>query len=309
METVMTLDKKYRPKELSQMAGNKETLKGVAAILGREQDPPGTILLKGPSGCGKTTLARIIASILGAAGRDFKEYNISSMRGIDAARTIIKLTGVAPWGARRVIILNECHKATNEFQNAMLEVLEEPPPGNHFILCTTEPQKLLGTIRTRATPFVVNTLKPNDMSELIKTVAYEEGAVLEDRVVLQITKLAEGSPRQGLVILDAIIDLQTTEEMLEGLAMYTARVDTVIDLCRALIGRDPWKNIAPIIKGLDEPPETTRRGILTYLDKVILGDGKDAPRAAVIMDFFMSPLYDVGRPGLTQACYFAVNAN
>jgi DNA polymerase-3 subunit gamma/tau len=309
METVMTLDKKYRPQALNQMAGNKETIKGIEKVLTREQDAPGTMLLQGPSGCGKTTLARIMATMLGAQGRDFREFNIAKMRGIDQARTIIKLTGIAPWGERRVIILNECHKATNEFQNAMLETLEEPPARNHFILCTTEPNKLLKTIKTRATPFVVKTLNDADLNELVKTVAYEEGAVLEDRVVYGVTKLAEGSPRQALVVLDAIIDLETTDEMLEGLATYTARVDEVMDLCRALINRDPWKNVAPIIKGLKEDPETIRRSILGFLEAAILRGGKDAPRAAAVMDFFIAPTYDTGRPALTQACYFAGSAN
>ena len=309
METVMTLDKKYRPPTLAAMVGNAETIRGIEKVLTREQDPPGTILLKGPSGCGKTTLARIIATVLGAAGRDFKEYNIAQMRGIDKAKDIIQLLNVVPWGARRVIILNECHKATNEFQIAMLEVLDEPPPRNHFILCTTEPEKLLGTIKTRCTPFTVRPLSPEEMNGLIRSVAAAEDAVLEDRVVFGITKYAEGSPRQALVILDSLIDLETTDEMLEALATYTARVDEVIDLCRALIGRDPWKNVAPIIKGLNEDPELARRGILTYLEKVVLGNGKDAARSATVMDLFMSPFYNVGRPGLTQACYFAVHVN
>jgi len=307
--TTMTLDKKYRPPSLEYIHGNKATVRAIEKVVTRDADIPGTILLQGPSGCGKTTLARIIANMLEATDRDLKEYNISSMRGIDMARDIIKLVGVVPWGHRRVIILNECHKATNEFQNAMLETLEEPPPRNHFILCTTEPNKLLPTIKTRATTFTVSPLKTDELYNMVLGVAGAEGATMSEPILRKVARLAEGSPRAALVILDAIIDLETDDEMEEGLAMYTARQDTVIDLCRALLDRNPWKNVAPIIKGIDEDAETVRRGVVGYLEKVLLSGSQQAPRAAMIMDYFARPFWDIGRPGLTQACYLSLNIN
>jgi DNA polymerase III gamma/tau subunit len=307
--TTMTLDKKYRPMSLEYVHGNNATVKAIEKVLHREDDIPGTMLFQGPSGCGKTTLARIVASMLSAEGRDLKEYNISNMRGIDKARDIIRLVGVTPWGARRVIILNECHKATNEFQNAMLEVLEEPPPRNHFILCTTEPQKLLRTIKTRASTFTVRPLKEGELQALVAGVAQAEEANMSERVLGRIARLAEGSPRSALVILDGIIDLETDEEMEEALATYTARQDSVLDLCRALLDRNPWKNVVPLIKGIDDDPETIRRGVMSYFEKVLLGGGQQAPRAAMMMDYFARPFWDIGRPGLTQACYLAINTN
>lgn len=305
----VTLDKKYRPQALDQVVGNTEAVQAITIALNREQEYPASTLLQGPSGCGKTTLARIIANQLGATGRDLKQYNISNMRGIDAARTIIDLVGIAPWGERRVIILNECHKATNEFQNAMLEVLEEPPPRNHFILCTTEPGKLLKTIRTRCTVFTVTQLVKRDLISLVTWVMQQEGANLPEQVVTAIADGAAGSPRQALVILDAVIDLATVEEQLAVASSYHYDEAVVFDLANALLNKVAWGQVAKLIKGLNaKDAEDIRYAMLGILERSLLAGGKQADRAAAIMDFFAASFYNTGRPGLTQACWFALKA-
>ena len=309
MENTQTLDKLYRPTELDEIVGNVTTVKAVKSLLNRPQDYPTSTLLQGPSGCGKTTLARLIAKELNAIGRDLKEYNISDMRGIDAAREIIDIIKIAPWGDRRVIILNECHKATNEFQNAMLEVLEESPAGNHFILCTTDPGKLLKTIKTRCTLFSVNTLVKRDLITLITQVIENESGSLGTNVIETIAESAEGSPRQALVILDAIFDVESEKDQIELAVNYSINKNGVFDLYKSLTTKTPWKKIAEIIKSMDrQDAENARYAMLALLERDILAGGAKGDRAVVVLDFFANSFYQSGRPGLTQACYFASKA-
>lgn len=303
----VTLDKKYRPARLQDMYGNADTIAALDAVVAREQKFPASILLRGPSGCGKTTLARIIGDLLGAVDRDLKQYNIANMRGIDTARKICDLANIRPWGTCRVIVLNECHKATVDFWNTMLEVLEEPPPDNHFILCTTEPEKVIGTVRTRCTDYVVSLLLPTEIQELLGYVSDAEQANIEDKVVSEITKAAQGSPRKALVMLDAIIDLDSMEAQLGVVATYRTSEDTVVDLCQALLSKSKWAPIAAQLKRLDrQDAESLRYAILAYYEKILFGGGASADRANLIMDHFASPLGGTGRPGLTQACYNAL---
>ena len=303
--TTQTLDKKYRPQTMDEFFGNNATINSLVTVVNREEGIPAAVLLQGPSGCGKTTLARIIVTMLAADPRDVKEYNISNTRGIDHARAIIKYVQVAPWGKYKIVVLNECHKATKEFQNAMLEVLEEPPPGVHFILCTTDPNMLLKTVRTRCTTYTVELLRREEMGKLLGWVTDSEQVGLEGNVATEIIRAAEGSPRRALVLLDSIIDMPAGEQ-LDAINKFTFSAATTFDLCRALAGTTDWTGVAALIKDLEEPPEDVRRAVLGYLAKIVLGGGKQAPKAAMRMDHFSKNLYDTGRAGLIQACYFAV---
>jgi DNA polymerase-3 subunit gamma/tau len=191
----------------------------------------------------------------------------------------------------------------------MLEVLEEPPPRNHFILCTTEPGKLLKTIRTRCSVFNVNKLVKRDLITLVTWVSQQEGAELDPSVVTAIADSAAGSPRQALVILDAIIDLGTVEEMVKVASEYHYSENVVFDLANALLNKVAWAQVAKIIKGLNaKDAEDIRYAILGILERSLLAGGKQADRAAAIMDFFASSFYNTGRPGLTQACWFSLKA-
>ena len=308
LDDKLTLDKKYRPPDLKHVYGNTDTVAAIEAAINRDQAFPASVLLRGPSGCGKTTLARIIGGLLGAVDRDLKQYNIANMRGIDTARTICELTNIRPWGACRVIILNECHKATIDFWNTMLEVLEEPPPDNHFILCTTEPEKVINTVRTRCTDYVVELLLPTEMQDLLGYVADAEQATIEDSVISELTKAANGSPRNALVMLDAVIDLGSVEAQLGVIGSYRASEDTVAELCQALLSKSKWQPIAAQIRRLDrQDAESLRYAILAYYEKILLGGGDSADRANLIMDHFATPIGGMGRPGLTQACYNALH--
>ena len=306
----MPLSLVYRPKNLDEFFGNDSIKDSLKSVLSRE-DKPKTILFSGPSGCGKTTLARIVADMLGCDGMDLVEHNISNMRGIDTAREIISSCQFEPlYGSVRVVILNECHKATNEFQNAMLEILEEPPKGVYFILCTTEPEKLLKTIKTRSTTYTVTPLRKHDMINLVNWVLESEGVPLSDKVKDAILFAAEGCARKAMVILDQIIDLQEEEKQLEAINENTPDETTVIDLCRKIMAKEPgpnrWKELSTMLKGIDQEPEGVRRAILGYLSSTLLnGNHKDGERIVRLMTEFMNNYYDTGKSGLVTSCYMS----
>jgi DNA polymerase-3 subunit gamma/tau len=156
------LYRKYRPQTLQDYFGNKQLKTTVKKMLANNTLPH-AILLSGNSGSGKTTLARIIAKELNCSGIDLTEFNIADTNGVDSIRDLIENANYRPMiSQNRVYILDECHQMTTQAQNALLKVLEEPKPWVYFILCTTDPQKLLNTIKSRTTQFAVKPLEGED---------------------------------------------------------------------------------------------------------------------------------------------------
>ena len=304
----LSLPRKYRPKELTEIIGNKSLIESLETILSRDDGIPSSFLLYGPSGCGKTTLARIIAKELNANEKDIKQLNISNTRGIDAARSIIEMCKFKPLGgSKKVIVLNEVHKGTNEFFNAMLEILEEPPEQVHFILCTTEPEKLLKTIKTRCTEFRVSELTKNESKELLTRTLEGEGVFdFPDRAIKAIIKVAEGCPREILKILDTVIDIEDDETLIAAIEKHIVNEAEIKELCQALINKSGWKSVSAILKNLDEEPETIRRSVIGYMNATLLNTGN--AKIALIMDCFTENYFNTGKAGLTLSCFYALNS-
>jgi len=299
----LPLDKKYRPKTFEDFAGsnNQSTIKSLQSFL-KKESTIGTFLLFGSSGCGKTTLARILANEIGARDIDIKELNISNTRGIDAARAIIDNVRHKSLGGKcKVIILDEVQKATTDFMNAMLKVLEEPPNNTYFILCTTDPDKLLKTIKTRCTKYPVHPLLLHETEELLQKVCRKERKRVHKDVLNQIANVVEGCPREALVILDSIIDIDSKEDQEKSIIDFTVNEATVRELCQALLENKSWKIISKLIKGIEQEPESIRRAILGYMGAVLLNGRND--RADEILEAFWDNYYDVGKAGLTHSCY------
>jgi DNA polymerase-3 subunit gamma/tau len=304
----MPLHIDYRPDGWDQFVGNEGAVAALRNVLGKP-DRPHSYLFQGPTGCGKTTLARIMATELGCDGRDLVELNAAEARGIDAAREIISRMQYKPgFGKVRVFILDEAHRATVDFQNALLKPMEEPPVHVYFALCTTEPDKVLKTIRGRCSIVEVRLLTDDEMAAFLDEVAGAEGQTpLPDAVMDEVLKAAQGHPRDALVLMEQVLGLATEPEMLA--AVRSAGVDErqVIELCRALLKGSKWSRVADILAGIDADPEKVRRAVLGYCSTVLLGkdDGMHA-QAALVMDCFREPTYDLGRPGIVLACYEAV---
>jgi DNA polymerase-3 subunit gamma/tau len=298
----MSLYNKYRPNSLTQIKGNSEILLSLEGMLSDLTSCPHSFLLHGPSGCGKTTIGRIIATRLGSKGNDFREVDSADFRGIDTVREIRKGAQYAAMeGANRVWLIDECHKMTNDAQNALLKILEDPPSHVYFILCTTDTQKLLATIKGRCIQFQVSPLTDIQMFGLLKNVVRQEGETLEKEVFDQIIKDSIGSARNALQILEQCLNVPSEQRL--DIAKRAAAVQAEsINLCRALIKGEKWANIKVILEGIKEQePEDIRRLVLAYAQAILLKSEND--RAAAIIEAFWEPTYNIGFPGVVYACY------
>jgi DNA polymerase III subunit gamma/tau len=293
---------KYRPQTFDEVVGNESVTESLKTILSRDKGEVKSFLFTGNSGCGKTTLARIIASELGCEGMNFYEYNSANTRGVDTIREIANNCKFAPLSGRvKIYLLDECHKLTGDAANALLKILEDTPQHVRFILCTTDPDKLLKTIKTRCSTFQVKELTKAKMLKLLNWVCSEEKVKLSNEVVNKITECADGSPRQALVLLDQVIDLTDDKLALETIINSTVDEKSVLDLCQNLLGNANWTTIAVIIKAMDEEPEKIRNAVLGYMNKVLLSKPND--RASDIIEIFKDNWFYSGAAGLTQSCY------
>lgn len=304
----MSLYLKYRPESFDDIIGNEDTIQVLRNQLAGDSKQPisRSLLFHGPTGCGKTTLGRIVAQELGAVGNDLREIDSADFRGIDTIRDIRRQSTYKPLeGPCRVWILDEVHKLTNDAQNAMLKALEDTPSHIYYILCTTDPQKLLPTIRGRCAQYQVRPLSDREMKILLRRVVKAEKESLSKEIYEQIIQDCMGHPRNALQVLAQVLSVD--KEKRPAVAKRTAEVQSkTIELCRALVKRAPWKGVAGILKGLkDEDPEGVRRAVLGYCQAILLGDKPDVS-AASVMEEFIEPFYNTGFPGLTFACYSVI---
>jgi len=304
----VVLHLKYRPQTLDEVMGNEDVIEVLRAQISGKQAMPRSILLHGPTGCGKTSLARIIAHGVGCGEADLNEIDSASFgRGIDTIRDIRKQSAYRPLeGKCRVWILDEVHRLTGDAQSALLKALEDTPEHVYYILCTTDPQKLLPTIRGRCSQLQVQPLTDREMKLLIRKVVKGEGETLSKEIYDQIVQDSLGHPRNALQILAQV--LAVDEESRLRVAKRTAEIESkTIELCRALTNAAPWKQIANILKGLtDEDPEQVRRAVLGYCQAVLLKTEAQNDGIASVMQEFLEPLYNTGFPGLVFACYSTV---
>jgi len=296
------LYKRFRPPDLKRMIGNVITVQTLQNMLDRDTVPH-TILLHGPSGCGKTTLARILKNELECSEMDFKELNCSDERGVDTIRKIRREMNMMPTGGKcRIYLLDEVHQMTKDAQNAALKILEDTPKHVYFILCTTDPQKIIPTIKTRCCQLEVELLNTANPKKLVQRVLKREKAELSEDLILDLVDAAGGSARKALVILDRVLNLPNDAR--EGAIKDNPEDRGTMDLCRAIMKGDSWTRIAKILKELKEDPEKVRYSVLGYFQAVLLNKGDE--RAANVIEIFSSNFYDSKKAGLVLACWEAV---
>jgi DNA polymerase III subunit gamma/tau len=294
---------KYRPQSFDEVIGNKGTVESLKSILARKKGRPHSLLFSGPAGCGKTTLARIIKNELGCSDRDFHELNAANTRGIDTIREVGVNCQYSPSiGSCKIYLLDEAHKLTVDAQNGMLKPLEDTPLHVYFILCTTEPEKLIEAVRQRCTKFKVATQRRADITKLLNFVLESEG--VEDfpvEAVKEIAKVAGGSPRNALVILDSVIDIEDPQVVMSSIIDFVVKQSSVKDLCEALLANKKWSEISKILSTIDSEPENVRYAVLGWMNTVLLKSGD--VRAAEIIVNFMEPMMYTKKAGLTYACF------
>ena len=300
------LYQRYRPNSLEDMKGNEEIISILTKMVEDLETCPHAILFVGPKGTGKTTLARIIADRLGCKGSDLREIDIADYRGIDSIREIRKNALFMPMeGDCRVWILDEFHRATGDSMSALLKILEDCPKHVYFILCTTEPQKLLATLKDRCSTFQTKPISDSDMFSLLRKVSRAEGQRLEKVVIEQIVQDSMGHPRNALQVLEQVLCV-APEKQLAMASRSAEQQSQMIELCRALINKKRWKEIVVILSGLkeDNDAESIRRAVLGYCQAVLL-KGENT-QAGVVMECFIPNTYDVGFPGIVFSAYSSI---
>ena len=297
----MSLYHKYRPQTLEEVQGNKNIIEPLSRMLNTKDSQ--AFLLHGPTGCGKTTIGRIIANELGCRGNDLREINAADFRGIDTIRDLrSKVQFKALEGDCQVWIVDECHKLSNDAQNAFLKLLEDPPKNVYFILCTTEPEKLLKTIKGRCSIYQVSLLSDHEMMLLLRRVVKGEEETLPKPVYNQIIQDSLGHPRNALQILEQVL-LVEPESRLEVAKRAELEKSESIELCRSLLKGEGWKKISGILTGLkDQEPESIRRHVLGYAQSVLLS-GQDNERCGLILEEFLEPIFTNGFPQLVYMAY------
>jgi DNA polymerase III gamma/tau subunit len=304
------LYKKHRPATLDKLVGNAKTTQLVRNWLDKGEVPH-AILFTGDSGCGKTTVARIIANELGVTEwPDLVEVNSADFKGIESVRDVRSKMNLS--GKKRVWIFDEVHKWTNDAQNAFLKPLEDTPDHVHFILCTTDPQKLLKALVNRCTHVEMEKLTTDDMTKLVRRVCKKEKVTLTDDVTDKLVDVSDGSARKALVLLDKIRRLGSEAEQIDSLEKATA-AGVAFDLVKALLPFDkkptPWAKVAKVLQDVStEDAEGIRRLILKAATTTLLKGGAQAGRAAYVIDRFRDDYFQCGHAGLALSCWECVNA-
>lgn len=230
------LYRRYRPESFSELIGQSQVTDPLMSAL-RADRVNHAYLFSGPRGCGKTTSARILARCLncaegptdtpcgkcpscvelsrgGSGSLDVVEIDAASHNGVDDARELRERAIFAPARDRyKIFILDEAHMVTTQGFNALLKIVEEPPEHVKFIFATTEPEKVIGTIRSRTHHYPFRLVPPGELLEYLQTLLESEGYTAEGGVLPLVVRASGGSVRDSLSLLDQLIAGSDSKEI------------------------------------------------------------------------------------------------
>ncbi len=275
---VAALYRRYRPETFAELIGQTQVTDPLRTAL-RTDRVNHAYLFSGPRGCGKTTSARILARCLncaegptdtpcgvcpscielsrdGGGSLDVVEIDAASHNGVDDARDLRERAVFAPARDRfKIFILDEAHMVTPQGFNALLKIVEEPPEHVKFIFATTEPEKVIGTIRSRTHHYPFRLVPPAQMLDYVQQLCDSESVTVEPGVLPLVVRAGGGSVRDTLSLLDQLIagsESSTIEyERAVALLGYThgALLDEVVDAFGA-------RDAAAVFAGIDRVIQT-----------------------------------------------------
>ena len=255
-----SLYRRYRPRRFGEIVGQQHVVTALRNSV-RDDRTGHAYLFSGPRGTGKTTSARVLAKALNctnlvdgepccecesctaieAGGSyDLHELDAASNNGVDAMRDLIAKASLGSPGRTKVYILDEVHMLSNAASNALLKTLEEPPPHVTFVLATTDPQKVLHTIRSRSQHFEFGLIPAAELEAHVRWVMQDAGIELDDGAVAYVLRKGAGSARDTLSTLDQVAALGSAASSSEPL-------DRLLD---SLAGRDTGLAIAALADAL-----------------------------------------------------------
>jgi DNA polymerase-3 subunit gamma/tau len=255
------LYRKYRPQTFDEVVGQEAVVRTLKNAITSDQVRQ-AYLFAGPRGTGKTSLARILAKSLNcthgptvtpdgtchaclaiAAGTslDVIEMDAASQRGIDDIRDIRDRVVLQPVeGRSKIYILDEAHQLTDAAWNALLKLIEEPPPHLVFVFCTTDLSKVLPTVRSRCQTFVFQRPRLQDLLKRLRMIADKEGIQVPDQALALVARAARGSYRDAESTLDQLAAATENDISVQAVLQLlgTVEEEALFRLCDLVVDRD-----------------------------------------------------------------------
>nr|BEK67373.1 hypothetical protein KPHV_46000 [Kitasatospora purpeofusca] len=307
----LALYRRYRPETFAEVIGQDHVTAPLQQAL-RNNRVNHAYLFSGPRGCGKTTSARILARCLnceqgptptpcgecqsctdlatgGPGSIDVIEIDAASHGGVDDARDLRERAFFAPVHSRyKIFILDEAHMVTSAGFNALLKVVEEPPEHLKFIFATTEPEKVIGTIRSRTHHYPFRLVPPGTLRDYLAEVCGREGIQVEDSVFPLVVRSGAGSVRDSMSVMDQLLagaaEGGVTYGMATSLLGYTdsALLDEVVDAFAAHDGATVFQVVDRVVEGGHDPRRFVADLLERLRDLVILATVPDAGEKGLI---------------------------